>query len=119
MLANDRRFWLLRWRYLPLFVNNVVNISNLGRVSAEMKLLDSYDRKIMQRLSDEGRATWSDLAEHIGLSLTPTVRRVRALEEQGYITGYSARLDEKKLAGAISVFVSDARQASAHCIGGV
>ncbi|SEJ94966.1 transcriptional regulator, AsnC family [Sphingobium sp. AP50] len=89
-----------------MFGNNVVNMPNVDRVSAEMKLLDSYDRKIMQRLSDEGRATWSDLAEHIGLSLTPTVRRVRALEEQGYITGYSARLDEKKLAGAISVFVS-------------
>jgi len=70
------------------------------------RVLDSYDRKILQCISEDGRITWSDLAERIGLSLTPTARRVRALEEEGYILGYFARLDEKKLAGPISVFVS-------------
>jgi len=68
--------------------------------------LDSYDRKILQRLTEDGRTTWSDLAEHIGLSLTPTIRRVRQLEDVGYITGYSVRLDERLLAGSMSVFVS-------------
>lgn len=68
--------------------------------------LDTYDRKILKRLTEDGRMTWRDLSEDIGLSLTPTIRRVRALEEAGYITGYFARLDERKLAGNMSVFVS-------------
>lgn len=69
-------------------------------------LLDAYDRKILQQLTRDGRVTWSDLAEAIGLSLTPTIRRVRQLEQAGYITGYSARLDESMLAGSMSVFIS-------------
>lgn len=68
--------------------------------------LDSYDRRILRRLAEDGRVTWRDLADHIGLSLTPTVRRVRLLEERGYITGYSARLDEKLLIGSMIVFVT-------------
>jgi DNA-binding Lrp family transcriptional regulator len=68
--------------------------------------LDAYDRKILQQLTIDGRMTWSDLAECIGLSLTPTIRRVRQLEEAGFITGYSARLDERLLAGSMSVFIS-------------
>ncbi len=69
-------------------------------------VLDAYDRRILRRLGEEGRITWRDLADQIGLSLTPTVRRVRLLEEHGYVTGYFARLDEKLLIGSISVFVS-------------
>lgn len=68
--------------------------------------LDGYDRKILKILSIDGRITWSDLAEEIGLSLTPTIRRVRQLEESGYINGYFARLDEKRLAGGMIVFIS-------------
>src|SRR3546814_3940788 len=61
--------------------------------------LDSYDTRILQQLSADGRTTWRDLAEIIGLSLTPTIRRVRQLEEDGFITGYFARLDERLLSG--------------------
>jgi len=68
--------------------------------------LDRYDVRILQRLTDDGRITWRDLAEEIGLSMTPTIRRVRLLEEAGYITGYSARLDEGRLAGTMIVFIS-------------
>ncbi|MCJ2188681.1 Lrp/AsnC family transcriptional regulator [Novosphingobium beihaiensis] len=68
--------------------------------------LDSYDRKILRHLSENGRITWRELAEEIGLSLTPTLRRVRILEESGYITGYFARLDEQRLAGSMIVFIS-------------
>src|SRR3546814_2327550 len=67
--------------------------------------LDSYDTRILQQLSADGRTTWRDLAEIIGLSLTPTIRRVRQLEEDGFITGYFARLDERLLSGGMSVFV--------------
>jgi len=68
--------------------------------------LDAYDLKILRTLSADGRITWSDLAEAIGLSLTPTIRRVRQLEEAGYISGYFAQLDEKRLAGGMIAFVS-------------
>lgn len=68
--------------------------------------LDSYDLKILRQLARDGRASWRDLAERIGLSLTPTLRRVRRLEAGGYITGYSADLDERRLSGAMSVFIS-------------
>ena len=68
--------------------------------------LDSYDRKILRHLTTDGRMTWKDLASAIGLSLTPTIRRVRNLEDGGYITGYAARLDEGLLIGRMSVFVS-------------
>jgi DNA-binding Lrp family transcriptional regulator len=57
-------------------------------------------------LADDGRLSWRELAERVGLSETPTVRRVRALEQAGYITGYSARIDEAATGRPISVFVS-------------
>lgn len=68
--------------------------------------LDRTDHKILSELSRHGRVSWRELSETIGLSLTPTLRRVRQLEESGYITGYSAHLDEARLAGGMSIFVS-------------
>lgn len=68
--------------------------------------IDSYDRKILRKLVEDGRITWRDLADSIGLSLTPTLRRVRLLEDAGFISGYHARLDEARLAGPMIVFIS-------------
>lgn len=68
--------------------------------------LDRTDLKILRALADDGRLSWRDLAQKIGLSLTPTLRRVRRLEEEQYIQGYFARLDEQRLSGGMSVFVS-------------
>ncbi|SFS10306.1 Lrp/AsnC family transcriptional regulator [Sphingomonas jatrophae] len=68
--------------------------------------LDSFDTRILQILTAEGRKTWRDLAEDIGLSLTPTLRRVRRLENDGYILGYTARLDERRLIGGIEALIS-------------
>lgn len=68
--------------------------------------LDSFDLKILKGLTRDGRITWRDLAEDIGLSLTPTLRRVRRLEADGYIHGYTARVDEARLLGSMTVFVS-------------
>ncbi len=68
--------------------------------------LDSFDTRILQILTTEGRKTWRDLADEIGLSLTPTLRRVRWLESEGYILGYGARLDEARLGGALEALVS-------------
>jgi len=68
--------------------------------------LDRMDVRILRTLSGDGRISWRDLAERIGLSLTPTLRRVKRLESEGYIDGYTAILNEEKIAGRISVFVS-------------
>jgi len=68
--------------------------------------LDRIDLRILNALSADGRLSWRDLAQKIGLSLTPTLRRVKRLEEERYIQGYHAQLDETRLAGSVSVFVS-------------
>jgi DNA-binding Lrp family transcriptional regulator len=67
--------------------------------------LDRVDSKILQLLSQDGRISWRDLAERIGLSLTPTLRRIRRLEEEGVISGYSARIDEQRLGFGITMYV--------------
>lgn len=59
--------------------------------------LDRYDQRILEELQRDGRITNQDLAERIGLSPSPCLRRVRALEEAGIITGYRAVLDARKL----------------------
>src|SRR5690349_1962697 len=71
-----------------------------------MSELDQFDLKILRELAADGRLSGRELAERIGLSLTPTVRRVRRLEEERYIQGYGAQLNEQQLVGSISVFVS-------------
>lgn len=68
--------------------------------------LDRIDRRILSALAEDGRISWRDLSERVGLSLTPTLRRVRRLEEDGLIKGYAARFDEARLGGAFSVFVN-------------
>lgn len=59
--------------------------------------LDRYDRRILQELQKDGRISNHELAERIGLSPSPCLRRVRALEESGLISGYHARLDAARL----------------------
>ena len=59
--------------------------------------LDRYDRRILEILQQDGRISNQDLAERIGLSPSPCLRRVRALEESGLITGYRALLDARRL----------------------
>ncbi len=59
--------------------------------------LDRYDRRILEVLQREGRISNQDLADRIGLSPSPCLRRVRTLESSGLITGYRALLDARKL----------------------
>ena len=59
--------------------------------------LDRYDQHILELLQQDARLNNQDLAERIGLSPSPCLRRVRALEESGLILGYRALLDAKKL----------------------
>ena len=59
--------------------------------------LDRYDQQILHQLQEDGRISNQDLADRIGLSPSPCLRRVRALEESGIIIGYRALLDAKAL----------------------
>jgi DNA-binding Lrp family transcriptional regulator len=66
--------------------------------------LDDIDRNILRELQDDGRITNVELARRVGISAPPCLRRVRALEEAGYIKGYRALLDEKLLGFEVAVF---------------
>ncbi|MEM7693379.1 MAG: Lrp/AsnC family transcriptional regulator [Pseudomonadota bacterium] len=59
--------------------------------------LDSVDWKILHALQDDGRMTNVELARRAGISAPPCLRRVRALEQNGIITGYRTLLNEKQL----------------------
>ncbi|MHB1232332.1 MAG: Lrp/AsnC family transcriptional regulator [Burkholderiales bacterium] len=59
--------------------------------------IDRFDRQILQALQQDGRISNQELADRIGLSPSPCLRRVRALEEAGFITGYRALVDAKAL----------------------
>jgi len=66
--------------------------------------LDAIDWKILKELQDDGRITNVELARRVGISAPPSLRRVRALEDAGYIRGYRALLDEKLLGYEVTVF---------------
>ena len=68
-------------------------------------LLDAIDRRILAALRADGRLSNAKLAEQVGLSPTPVWNRVRRLEEQGVITGYTAEIDQKALGLADTVFI--------------
>ncbi|HTK14432.1 MAG TPA: Lrp/AsnC family transcriptional regulator [Xanthobacteraceae bacterium] len=66
--------------------------------------LDAIDLKILAELQRDGRMTNVDLAQRVGISAPPCLRRLRGLEEAGYITGYRALLDEKRLGFELTAF---------------
>ena len=59
--------------------------------------LDPIDRKILAELQADGRMTNVELASRVGISAPPCLRRVRTLEEQGYIRGYHAAVDARSV----------------------
>ena len=67
--------------------------------------LDRYDQQILEILQADSRINNQDLADRIGLSPSPCLRRVRALEESGLIVGYHAELDAKKLGLSLTALI--------------
>jgi len=65
---------------------------------------DAIDRQILRELQDDGRMSNVELARRVGMSPPPCLRRVRALEEAGFITGYRALLDAKALGYEVTAF---------------
>ena len=77
--------------------------------------LDPIDRKILAELQADGRMTNVELAKRVGISAPPCLRRVRTLEESGFIRGYHADVDARELGFEVQVFAMVAlmRQAEA------
>jgi DNA-binding Lrp family transcriptional regulator len=71
----------------------------------KMEMLDKFDLAILQQLQKDGRLTNAELASRVGLSAAPCWRRVRALEEGGFIVGYHAELDRRKVGLGVLAFV--------------
>jgi len=67
--------------------------------------LDRYDIAILRELQQDARLSNTELATRIGISAAPTWRRVKWLEEQGFITGYRAELDRRKIGLGVLAFV--------------
>lgn len=66
--------------------------------------LDEIDRKILAELQADGRMTNVELAKRVGISAPPCLRRVRTLEEAGYIRGYHADVNPRELGFEVQVF---------------
>ncbi|MBI1219289.1 MAG: winged helix-turn-helix transcriptional regulator [Rhodobacteraceae bacterium] len=66
--------------------------------------LDPIDRKILAELQADGRMTNVELAKRVGISAPPCLRRVRTLEEAGYIRGYHADINPRELGFEVQVF---------------
>ena len=89
-----------------MFKENVLSIFTLNSsIDRRKYLMDSLDRKILAALEHDGRLTVTELADRVGLSLSPCHRRVRALEESGVISGYRAELDAAALGLQFSALV--------------
>jgi len=69
------------------------------------RVLDRIDLHILAILQDDGRIVMKDLAERVGLSLTPCIERVKRMERDGVIAGYHARVAPRALGLQILVFV--------------
>ena len=67
--------------------------------------MDSKDRQILKELQADGRLTNQELSERVNLSPSPCLRRLRLMEEQGVITGYTALVDQKAWGLPVTVFI--------------
>lgn len=76
--------------------------------------LDPIDRKILAELQADGRMTNVELAKRVGISAPPCLRRVRTLEEQGFIRGYHADVDPRELGFEVQVFAMVGLQSQAE-----
>lgn len=68
-------------------------------------MLNSTDLTLLELLQQDGSLTTPQLAEQVALSVTPCWRRLKRLEEDGFITGYQANLDRRKLGLDVLAFV--------------
>jgi Lrp/AsnC family leucine-responsive transcriptional regulator len=68
--------------------------------------LGPVDRRILRALQQDGRTTIQAIADSVGLSASPCLRRIRQMESAGIISGYSATVDQNAVGLPVSVFIS-------------
>ena len=90
---------------LPQIALLLVIITNIKRVDARNVKFDRFDAKILDALQRDGRLSVVDLADAIGLSPTPCARRIKALETDGAIEGYTAVLNPARVGLAVLAIV--------------
>src|SRR6476469_7212522 len=95
--ADPRAFGALSSSFKPFGRNDLPQFVQMP--------LDSTDRRMLDVLQREGRISNAALAERLHLSPSPCLRRLRALEREGYIDGYRAVLDRKRIGLGLTVFV--------------
>ena len=83
-------------------MTNDTQTSDTGRLS----VMEELDRLIVAALCQDGRMSYTDLAERVGLSVSAVHQRVRRLEQRGVIRGYSARVDTQALGLPLTAFIS-------------
>jgi Lrp/AsnC family leucine-responsive transcriptional regulator len=77
----------------------------MSKSTRPAKHLDRLDRKILNVLQQDGRISYTDLGNRVGLSTSPCLERVRRLERDGYIRGYRAILDPQRLGAELLIYV--------------
>ena len=98
-----RQFWLICLCVLRL--RKPGQRKNIAAKYINMEQLDKFDLAILYELQNDGRLSNTELASRVGLSTAPCWRRVRALEESGFIKGYHAELDRRKIGLGVLAFV--------------
>jgi Lrp/AsnC family leucine-responsive transcriptional regulator len=105
-LRADRPPKISNYRYTPGLIGIKYQFSPLSAELIPMSALDAIDRKILGLLQSDSRTTMQELADKVGLSVSPCHRRVKLLEERGVITRYIATVDQKSVGLPVSVFIS-------------
>jgi DNA-binding Lrp family transcriptional regulator len=95
-------FLLLIWQYKKRKITFPIDMKKNKPITA----LDAVDLAILRHLQSDGAMSTPKLAEQLSLSVTPCWRRLKRLEEEGYILGYQANLDRRKLGLDVMAFVS-------------
>jgi Lrp/AsnC family leucine-responsive transcriptional regulator len=96
----------VNWGYHPsIDLNAEISMATRSPRPVRARDLDRIDRHILRILQQEGRISFTELGERVGLSTTPCTERVRRLERDGVVEGYYARLNPQHLKAGLLVFV--------------
>ena len=89
----------------PFYLHFAHHVKGSCQKIGKMETLDKFDVAILNELQANGRLTNAELAQRVGLSAAPCWRRVKALEDNGFITGYHAEISRRKIGLGVLAFV--------------
>lgn len=100
---NRIYFFLFRFFTIFILLLNKIKAENGKIFSMKEDLLDKIDQRLLELLAENGKLNNKELAEAVGLSVTPTFERVKCLERLGVITGYHAEINPKMVGKELKV----------------